>query len=165
MARLFNVEVIGMSFRVVAVSAEVAGSVRATSRSPQYGHPTSRETATGYGPCRSCLRTFRVGEEDRVMFTFDPFEGTGVPSAPGPVFVHADACEPFEGEGFPPGLRELPLMFEAYGEDGLPRVRVRTGPEAIEGDIARLLGDPAHRFVLVRNAEAGCYVARVERPR
>ena len=152
-----------MAFQVLAVSADVTGAVRATSRSPQYGHDASRATAAGYGPCRSCLRTFRVGEEERVMFTFDPFEGTGVPPTPGPIFVHAEACERFEGKGFPPELRELPLMFEAYGEDGLPHVRVRPEPETIERDLARLLGDPAHRFVLVRNAEAGCYIARAER--
>ena len=152
-----------MSFKVLAVSADVADAVRATSRSPQYGHAAPRTTATSYGPCRSCLRTFRVGEEDRVMFTFNPFEGTGVPPTPGPIYVHAEACERFESEGFPPGLRELPLMFEAYDEDDLPRVRVRPEPETIERDITRLLDDPAHRFVLVRNAEAGCYIARVER--
>lgn len=51
------------TFRVLPIPAALAQEVRATGRSPQYGHPTHTEIATGRGPCRSCLRAFRVGEE------------------------------------------------------------------------------------------------------
>jgi hypothetical protein len=152
-----------MSFHVLALPSDLANAVRSTGRSPQYGHPAEVSIAKGYGPCRSCLRTFEIGAEERVLFTYNPFEGTGVPPQPGPVFVHAAACNTFEGPGFPASLRELPLLFEAYDERGLPRVRVRAEAATIEADLGRLLDDPSHAFVLVRNAEAGCFIARVTR--
>src|SRR5206468_10435401 len=99
-----------MSFRVSSVPPEIAHQVRETLRSPQYGHPAHVDVAGGYGPCRSCLRTFVAGRDQRTLFTFNPFQ-VGVP-APGPVFIHADDCTPFDGNGFPPALRDLPLLFE-----------------------------------------------------
>ena len=50
-----------MQFRIAGIPSDLAAEVRQTLRSPQYGHPAHRETATGYGPCRLCLRTFEVG--------------------------------------------------------------------------------------------------------
>ena len=35
--------------------------------------------------------------------------------------------------------------------------------EAIEADIAAMLRDPAIELLQIRNAEAGCFIARVER--
>lgn len=49
-------------FRFLGLPTDHADAVRKTRRAPDYGHPAHRETATGYGPCRHCLRTFRVGE-------------------------------------------------------------------------------------------------------
>ena len=95
------------SFLVRAISPEIATTVRLTQRSPQYGHPVHRERATGTGPCRQCLSAFRVGEEDRLLFTFNPMRDAGVTAQPGPVFIHADHCAPFDGGGFPPGLPSI----------------------------------------------------------
>jgi len=61
-----------ISFRIVPIDATIADSVRREHRSPQYGHPATVEVAKGYGPCRQCLRTFRAGEEDRILFTYNP---------------------------------------------------------------------------------------------
>ena len=59
-------------FRIVPIAATIADSVRREQRSPQYGDPATVEIAKGYGPCRQCLRTFRTGEEARILFTYDP---------------------------------------------------------------------------------------------
>ena len=54
-----------------------------------------RYAAAGYGPCRLCLDTFRVGADERLLFTYDPFAGLDPYPAPVPIFVHADGCAPF----------------------------------------------------------------------
>lgn len=84
-----------MRYRVVSIPPALAQEVRATGKSPQYGHPAHSEVAKGYGPCRQCLRKFHESE--------------------------------------------------------------------IESTISRLLGLPSVEYLHVRNREAGCYIARVER--
>src|SRR3954447_18333590 len=102
-------------FRVIPISDAIAGKVSDTLRAPGYGHPAHVEVAAGFGPCRSCLRTFREGAEERALFTWDAFQGTDGGASPGPVFIHRDACEAWSGEGFPPELLPLSLMLEGYG--------------------------------------------------
>ncbi|MBV9737341.1 MAG: DUF1203 domain-containing protein, partial [Candidatus Eremiobacteraeota bacterium] len=66
--------------------------MRSLQTAPIYGHPAHIEVATGYGPCRHCLRTFNVGREQRILFTYDPFQGIEDVPLPGPVFIHAVPC-------------------------------------------------------------------------
>jgi Protein of unknown function (DUF1203) len=147
-------------YTVHAVAPEVAAHVREHGRDPVWGHPTRTEPATGFGPCRSCLRTFREGEP-RTLFTHDTYAGVAEFPQPGPVYVHAEPCEPWAGDGFPPELVALKLTFEAVAEG--PRVvgLARTDGEGVEQALARLLALPAVDYVNVRNTEAGCFVARV----
>src|SRR5688572_10561985 len=103
------------AFRIVALPTATAAAVRDTGRSPGYGHPTHRERARGHGPCRHCLRTFRIGEEDRILFTYDPFAGAEPLPLPGPVFIHAEPCQRYpEDGGFPAELLEHPLTLNTY---------------------------------------------------
>ena len=153
-----------MNFTVTPVPPEIAESVRRDLRSPQYGHPAFVEPASGYGPCRTCLRTFRSIAEHRILFTFNPVrQDEGIPQ-PGPVFIHEAACEPFAGAGFPSDLRTIPLLLEGLGQRSLmvKRVPIESATD-IEETIAGLFLDPSVEVIHVRNAEAGCYVARVER--
>lgn len=152
-----------VAFRVIPIPHDVASEVRATLRAPAYGHPAHLEVAASYGPCRACLRTFHQDREERILFTWNAFHGVEDYPSPGPVFIHRDACAPWAGDGFPPEIAALPLMLEAYGAGRWPVARepVRDGkPEAA---VQRLLANPAVAYLHVRNAEAGCYIARVER--
>jgi hypothetical protein len=98
-----------MTYRVIALSTSTADKVRATKSSPGYGQPAHSEVAQGYGPCRHCLRMFRVGEERRVLFTLDPFYGLESLPLPGPVFIHEETCERYpEDGGFPSELAAHP---------------------------------------------------------
>lgn len=153
-----------MSFRVVAIPSKVACLVRSTMRSPGYGHPAHVEVAAGYGPCRHCLRTFDVGKENRILFTYDPFHGIEPLPLPGPVFIHAERCERFsESGGVPETLRHHRLTLIAYGE----RRRVLSEDYVDNGKIERaidsLFANRETRYVHVRDTEAGCYDFRVER--
>lgn len=151
------------TFRVVPIADQVAASARRELRSPQYGHPAHTETATGYGPCRSCLRTFTVGAEQRLLFTYNPFDGLSSYPSPGPIFIHSDGCEAFAGEGFPEDLRALPLYLEGYDEHRLVLERVAATGDDVESGIARVFNNDRVRYIHVRNAEAGCFIARVDR--
>ena len=150
-----------MEYRLIALAQQTADNVRSTMRSPGYGHPAHIELATGTGPCRLCLRPFRLGEEERVLFTYNPFPESADMPSPGPVFVHRDACARFEGAGFPPELLAIPLSVEAYDDRGVPVARVKTGdPDRTARDV---LARPGVAYAHVRHAEAGCFVARLER--
>ncbi|HZU31506.1 MAG TPA: DUF1203 domain-containing protein [Candidatus Angelobacter sp.] len=151
-------------FRVLPVPATLAQSVRTTLQSPQYGHPAHVETATGYGPCRACLKQFCVGTEERILFTYNPFENLDAYPSPGPVFIHAQACEEFKEQGaFPEELRSLPLTLEAYGENRWIIARERPDDGAIESSIEKLLSMEGVLYIHVRNTEAGCFIASIER--
>jgi uncharacterized protein DUF1203 len=148
-------------FVVEPMPEAVAAYVREHGRDPTWGHATVTQPATGFGPCRLCLRTFAEGEP-RTLLTYDSYAGVARFPQPGPVYVHAGGCERYDGDGFPPALRGLKLTFEAVAAG--PRVVAleRTEGGDVEGAIARLLELPDVQFVNVRNTEAGCFVARVD---
>lgn len=149
-----------MRFIVRGVPQDVADEVRRTRRSPGYGHPAHLEVATGTGPCRCCLHTFTPDEDRRLLFTYRP-PGRGGVSAPGPVFIHARHCRAFAGEGFPQGLRSLPLAIEARTADG--RVTAFCAERiSAEARIQRLFTAADAQWLQLRHAEAGCFIAIVE---
>ena len=151
------------SFRTIPIPTALAEEARRDRRSPQYGHPAHVERATGYGPCRLCLDTFHVGEEDRLLFTYNPFDGLDSYPSPGPIFVHADGCvaHPPEKE-FPATLRALPLTLEGYGPQRWIIARELVTDGDVESAATRLFAHPDVSYIHVRNTEAGCYIARLE---
>jgi len=150
-------------FRVIPIAEDLALKVRESRRSPQYGHPAHTEMATGYGPCRQCLRTFRTGQEGRILFTYNPFDGLDPYPSPGPVFIHEESCGSYASAGFPEELRTIPMVLEGYGEERwlVAQERIRDG--AVEPAIETLLARPEVKYLHVRNLEAGCFIATVER--
>lgn len=154
------------SYRVVAVGDRIADAVRKTSQSPGYGHPAHTEVATGYGPCRQCLRTFAVGKDRRILFTYDAFYGKERLPLPGPVFIHEDYCERYpEDAGFPVDMLSHRLTLNAYapGRQLVAQSYVSNG--LIEPELQRLLGQRDVAYIHVRDTDAGCYDFCIERKR
>src|SRR5262249_8760938 len=123
------------------------------------------ELATGYGPCRLCLRTFEIGAEKRLLFTYDPFHGVEPYPLPGPVFIHEAECLPYpEDGGFPQDLRTHGLTLDAYacGRRLVAEERLEGGA-GIDELVARLLARPEVAYIHVRDTEAGCFDFRIER--
>jgi hypothetical protein len=150
--------------RVIAMPTETAKKVLETKSSPGYGHPAHTEVAKGHGPCRHCLRPFRVGEEMRTLFTFNPFHKLASIPAPGPVFIHSELCERFEEEaGYPAELVPYPVVLDGYDREQRLVVQRRAAATGQESAIADLFEDASVRYVLVRDGEAGCFDFRVER--
>jgi len=153
-----------MAYRVVAIAEGLAEKVRASRRSPGYGHPVHEETATGYGPCRLCLRDFTVGVDRRLLFTLDPFHGLEPFPLPGPVFIHENECDRHpENAGFPADLLTHALTLSGYGRGRVLRAEERVCGPDVEGAIERLLTRVDVDYLHVRDTTAGCYDMRIER--
>ena len=152
------------AIRIVAIPTQVAETVRATLRAPVYGFPAHAEVATDAAPCRHCLRTFVVGRDRRILFTYDRFAGVESLPQPGPVYVHADACPRYsEDAGFPEELRGSPRTVEAYacGRRLLAQEYVADGK--FEPVIEKLFSHPNIDYLQVNSTTAGCFTFRIER--
>lgn len=152
-----------MNYKIVPIPSEIARNVRENMRSAQYGHPAFADVAKGYGPCRVCLKTFRKGAEERILFTYNAFENLSELPLPSPVYIHKDECEAFDKTGFPPELIDLPLLFEGFGEQSELVKREAVEKENIEMQIAEIFALESVNYINIRNSEAGCFVARIER--
>lgn len=153
-----------MSFRIRPLPTPLAEEARRTGLAPGYGHPVqaSVASASGYGPCRHCLRRTREGER-RLLLNYNPYPEPEQPSVVGPIFIHAERCEAYAGAGFPEEVRGLPLLLQGHLRDGSSVLTRRCNPQNPEGDIEDLFRDPAIGFITLRNEEAGCFIARIER--
>jgi hypothetical protein len=149
-------------FRFQGIPDAIATEVRKTMCAPEYGHPAHRELAQGYGPCRQCLRTFAIGRDERILFTYQPFTDAGSLPAPGPVFIHADACVRYDAAVLPPDFHSLPLVFDAYARGGRLLAQER-GVQAADDSLRQIFDRTGADYVHIRNGEAGCFMARVER--
>src|ERR1700677_3571961 len=144
--------------RMIAIASELADGVRATKLSPGDGHPVTAKVATGHGPCRHCLRPFAVGADVRLLFTLNPFDGVAPIPQPGPVFVHEEKCERYAEEaGYPPELRRFGVVLDGYDAEQMVRRREVTADGLQEAVLEEMMRDPLVRYVMVRDAKAGCF--------
>ena len=154
----------GPIIRVIAIPTKTAELVRSTMKSPGYGHPAHTEIASGYGPCRHCLRDFRVGEEKRILFTYDAFYSVEKLPLPGPIFIHAEPCSRYdENAGFPEDMRSHRLTINAYGRNRTLLAERFIEDENVEPVIDYFLDRSDVKYLHVRDTQAGCYDFRIER--
>ena len=151
-------------FRMIAIASELTNKVRETKLSPGYGHPVTAKVATGHGPCRHCLRPFVVGQDVRMLFTLNPFEGVAPIPQPGPVFIHEAECERYEETaGYPEELLPFAALLDGYDAEQMVRRRKRVTDGSQEEAIREMMRDPLIQYVMVRDGDAGCFDLRVER--
>jgi len=153
-----------ISFRVMAIPTETANEVRQTGKAPRYGFPVHSEVSTDQAPCRHCLRLTKQGAEERILFTYDCFDGVEALPLPGPVYIHADGCERFDEEGgFPEEIRGRKITFNAYGEGRRLVQQCYVEDDSVDAAIEELFADDSVRYLHVRSTPAGCYTFRIER--
>lgn len=154
-----------MEYKIVAIPENISSEVRNTMLSPQYKSLAANSSvANGYGPCRSCLQVFDQGNDRRIYLTYNSFDGLSSLPDPGPIFIHEKECSRFAGAGFPPDILELPIYLEAFAHESRLVERVAMDRQSVDAQIKGLFANKQVRFINLRNAEAGCFIARVERP-
>lgn len=150
--------------RVIAIPTEIAESVRRTGKDPHYGHPAHTEIAGEGAPCRHCLKLIAAGEQKATLFTLDAFEGLEPLPLPGPVYIHANACERYpEDGGFPAELRTSPRTLNAYGRGRHLVATEYVENGSVDAAVETLLARADVDYIQVRSTTAGCYTFRIER--
>ena len=151
------------TFAYLPIDDMIVRAVRETLRDAHGNALRVQESDGDTAPCRSCLRVTPRGTR-LILFAHRPFATEGPYAETGPVFVHADACEPYRTRGvFPADFRARRLVFRAYDAGGaIHDATLADGVDA-EGTLARQFADAAVARVHVRNPAWGCFDFAVER--
>jgi len=152
-----------MNYKVVPIGKNVADRVRETMISPHGNLPAFSSVANGYGPCRSCLKTFKQGDEQRLYISYDPFAGVSELPLPGPVFIHTDECKEYSENGFPDDLLGIPMLLEGFGDNSRLIKTEKVNTATLDSQVEDVLTTGDVRIIHIRNAEAGCFIAKIER--
>lgn len=151
--------------RAEALPTEVVRALRAGGPDAN-GQSAERAISDGPGnPCRHCLNFIPEGT-GMLICAHRPFSHLQPYAETGPIFLCADDCPRFEGEGLPPVLTSSPdYLLKGYRAD--ERICYGTGrvvPALGLADYAAgLLHDPDVAFVDVRSARNNCFQARIRR--
>jgi len=152
-----------MNYRVTPIPQDIADEARRTLRSPGFGPiPVSVASASGYGPCRSCLRRTKEGER-RLLMNYNPYPESEQVPVVGPIFIHQDHCESFRGAGFPEELLGLPMALRGHFQDGSTILNQRLEGQDPQAAIEAMFQNPRVAFIAIQNTEASCFIARIER--
>ncbi|HEY0419712.1 MAG TPA: DUF1203 domain-containing protein [Acetobacteraceae bacterium] len=154
------------AFRCVPIATETAERFRATGIDDN-GNPMRRVVATGTGaPCRHCLRDGRAGEV-MLLGSYNLVGPLGIYWTPSPIFLHAEPCEGYAGEGEIPEIVLRNSLVSVRSYDAQDQCIYDLG-QAVEGaavdaPLARAIADPRTKFVNIHTAKPGCLLCRVER--
>ena len=128
------------------------------------GRDARRRVADSPLPCRRCLRNAAVGD-DLVLASYDPFTLRSPYAGEGPVFVHAEGCEPFVPE--PGRLSEQvagrQLSVRAYDDEAMMLDAAVIPGERFAERVPALLDEDGVEFLHVHFAGPGCFAFRVDR--
>lgn len=133
-----------------------------------YGKPAERAVSDGGGnPCRHCLTHIPKGAP-MLILAARPFPAVQPYAETGPIFLCADACAPWAGDGVPPILTTSPdYLLKGYSADH--RIVYGSGRVVPAGDLcgyaAELLSDPCISYVDVLSARNNCFQTRITQTR
>ena len=130
-----------------------------------FGNPFSPYDATGQGePLRCCLRFARPGEPI-ALISWAPFTEVSPWREVGPVYVHADRCQGYDGPALPPELDRGPRVLRTYRADGSMDYghNTLTEDEDLTPAIEGLLAEPGVATVHVRTVLPQCFLYAVTR--
>ncbi len=152
-------------FAFHALPTEIARAYRA-GKPDANGQIPEVHVSDGDGrPCRHCLCDIAAGE-DYLILAHRPFETTQPYAEVGPIFLHAEDCQRFEGgDGLPQIFQSRDaVLIRGYGAD--ERIRYGTGRAVATADlqaaVSDLLDQPDTKFVHIRSASNNCFQCRVE---
>ncbi|MFA6468866.1 MAG: DUF1203 domain-containing protein [Bacteroidota bacterium] len=157
-----------LSFRIVPLSEEFAEQIRRT-RKDQFDIDVVEHLATGYGPCRVTLTPFEPGRDIRLLFRHSPFTVNNAFDQPGPVFIHKKEVKAYSDiHRFPPEIKNDPVNFPltliGYSQEQRMVHTQLVGNNDVDELIPYIFSANSRiEYLHVRNAEAGCYICRIER--
>jgi Protein of unknown function (DUF1203) len=150
--------------RFVAIPTDVvrhyqSGGLDANGQAPE------RRPAEGKGnPCRHCLQMIPEGA-GMLVLAHRPFPKRQPYAEVGPIFLCAEVCPAWGGEGVPEMLASPDYIVRGYGVDD--RIVYGTGGVVATGAIAKraaeLFADPRVAYLHVRSARNNCYQCRIDR--
>jgi hypothetical protein len=155
-------------FKIVPISAAYAARIKANGKD-DYGHPVIQQTARGLGPCRVSLQPFQKGVDQRLLITHSPFTIDNAYNQPGPVFINSEAIEEYQDiHRFPPAIKankkSFPLTLIGYSKDQMMVHMQLVGDADVDELIPEIFQQyPEVEFLHARNAQAGCFICKIER--
>lgn len=155
-------------FRIVPISKAQAAAIRLTRRD-NFGNKVVEQIATGKGPCRVSLKPFVKGVDRRLLLSHSPFTIHNAFNQPGPIFIHSDEVEEYaDVHRFPPALKadkdSFPLTLIGYSSDQRMVFAQLVGNDDVDELISAVLDSHSKiDYLHARNAEAGCYICKIER--
>ncbi|HTE09527.1 MAG TPA: DUF1203 domain-containing protein [Chitinophagaceae bacterium] len=155
-------------FKIIPLSKEYAAKIRAANKD-DFGHEVIAHIATGKGPCRVSLKPFVVGEDERLLLSHSPFSIDNAFNQPGPVFINKNEVEPYSDiHRFPPEIKadkkSFPLSLIGYSKNQNMVFTRLVGDDDIDLLIQTIFDEQAGvAYLHARNAEACCFICRIER--
>ena len=155
-------------FKIVPFSKEYGAKIKKNGVD-DFGNAVLEMLATGYGPCRISLKPFNPQVDTRLLFSHSPFEIDNAFNQCGPVFIQKEDVKSYaDVHRFPPEIKadkiNFPLSLIGYSYDQRMVFTQLVG----DNDVDTLIGDvfDAHTevaYLHARNAEACCFICKIER--
>lgn len=155
-------------FKIVPLSGAYAAEIR-NRRTDNFGHAVTEQVANGSGPCRVSLKPFVKGVDKRLLFTHSPFALDNAYNQPGPVFINSAYVEEYSDiYRFPPEIKankkSFPLTLIGYNIEQQMIYTRLVGDDDVDELINQLFdSQPDIAFLHARNAQACCYICKIER--
>ena len=156
------------NFKIVPLTKSYATKIQQTLKD-DFDNNVTEQIATGFGPCRVSLKPFKVGQDVRLLFKHSPFEIDNIFNQVGPIFIHKDEVEEYQDVyHFPKEIKadkiNFPLTLIGYSKEQKMIFTKLVG----ELDVENLIEETFNQneeidFLHVRNAEASCFICKIER--
>jgi len=149
-----------VALRYAGIPEQVANEARETLKD-RFGHDLRVVSETA--PCRVCLR-IPEEPENLILLSYQPLADTGPYAEIGPVFVHADRCEPYAStDAFPKDFARRCLVLRAYGHDGRIVDALVAQPGEAPQKAAELLSCDDVAEIHVRHESYTCFDFKIVR--
>ncbi len=155
-------------FKIIPLTAAFATEIR-TNRKDLFGNDVVEQLAAGFGPCRVSLKPFVPQYDKRLLFSYSPFAIQNVFNQNGPIFISSENVEPYSDiYRFPPEIKadkiNFPLSLIGYSIDQQMVFTQLVGEQDIDELIDQVLhNNPKIYYLHARNAEAQCFICKIER--
>lgn len=151
------------TFTVQAIAPERLATIRAA-RADGHGNELVPFRAEGGAPLRCCLR-LASADESIALVSYAPFETPSPWREVGPVYIHANECAGYDGEGeLPADLRTGPRLLRTYRADATMNYAHNTlvaAGEDIEATVTALLAEPDVARIHVRTVLPQCFLYEI----